>query len=119
MKKENHFQVEVSVDNETRKAAFAKGINREVNFANVKKLLAEMGLKGYRKAEMVQVFRAEDAIANGDIVLIDINGNEITRTMRMAIISLLTGNTVFMPLLCSIVNVRNKVSVHFKFPEYS
>ena len=77
MKKENHFQVEVSVDNETRKVAFAKGINREVNFANVKKLLAEMGLKGYRKAEMVQVIRAENAIANGDIVLIDINGNEI------------------------------------------
>ena len=77
MKKENHFQVEVSVDNETRKVAFAKGINREVNFANVKKLLAEMGRKGYRKAEMVQVIRAENAIANGDIVLIDINGNEI------------------------------------------
>ena len=77
MKKENHFQVEVSVDNETRKVAFAKGINREVNFANVKKLLAVMGLKGYRKAEMVQVIRAENAIANGDIVLIDINGNEI------------------------------------------
>ena len=79
MKKENYFQVEVSVNNETRKVAFAKGINREVNFANVKKLLAEMGLKGYRKAEMVQVFRAEDAIANGDIVLIDINGNEINK----------------------------------------
>lgn len=77
MKKENYFQVEVLVGNETRKVAFAKGINREVNFANVKKLLAEMGLKGYRKAEMVQVIRAEDAIANGDIVLIDINGNEI------------------------------------------
>ena len=77
MKKENYFQVEVLVGNETRSVAFAKGINREVNFANVKKLFAEMGLKGYRKAEMVQVIRAEDAIANRDIVLIDINGNEI------------------------------------------
>lgn len=77
MKEQNFFEVEVTVGNETRSVAFAKGINREVNFANVKKLLAEMGLKGYRKAEMVQVIRAENAIANGDIVLIDINGNEI------------------------------------------
>lgn len=119
MKKENHFQVEVSVDNETRKVAFAKGINREVNFANVKKLLAVMGLKGYRKAEMVQVIRAENAIANGDIVLIDINGNESARTMQMVIISLLTDNTAFMPLLCSTVNVRNMESILSKCPAYS
>ena len=79
MKKIIFFPTEVTVGNETRKAAFAKGINREVNFANVKKLLAEMEVKGYRKAEMVQVIRAEDAIANGDIVLIDINGNEISK----------------------------------------
>lgn len=77
MKEKNFLGVEVTVGNETRKVAFAKGINREVNFANVKKLFAEMGRKGYRKAEMVQVIRAEKAIANGDIVLIDINGNEI------------------------------------------
>lgn len=77
MKEKNFFEVEVTVGNETRKVAFAKGINREVNFANVKKLLAEMGLKGYRKAEMAHVIRAEEAAANGDIVLIDINGSEI------------------------------------------
>lgn len=79
MKIEKFFEVEVSVGNETRKVAFAKGINREVNLANVKKLYAEMKVKGYRKAEIVQVICAEEAVANGDIVLIDINGNEINK----------------------------------------
>lgn len=79
MKIEKFFEVEVSVGNETRKVAFAKGINREVNLANVKKLYAEMTVKGYRKAEIVQVICAEEAVANGDIVLIDINGNEINK----------------------------------------
>lgn len=79
MVKINVFNVEVTVGNETRKAAFAKGINREVNLANVKKLYAEMKVKGYRKAEIIQVICAEEAIANGDIVLIDINGNEINK----------------------------------------
>ena len=78
MEKNNFFQTEVTVGNETRKAAFAKGINREVNFANVKKLLAEMEVKGYRKAEMVQVLKAEEVIGRGDIVLVDMDGNEIS-----------------------------------------
>lgn len=79
MKIEKFFEVKVSVGNETRKVAFAKGINREVNLANVKKLYAEMKVKGYRKAEIVQVICAEEAVANDDIVLIDINGNEINK----------------------------------------
>lgn len=79
MKENTFFEVEVTVGNENRKVAFAKGINREVNFANVKKLLADMTLKGYRKAEMVQVIRAEEAIANGDIILVGINGDEIVK----------------------------------------
>ncbi|MBM6858842.1 hypothetical protein [Caecibacteroides pullorum] len=79
MKQNKYFEVEVKVGNDTRKVAFAKGINREVNLANVKKLYAEMKVKGYRKAEIIQVIRAEEAIANGDIVLIDINGNEINK----------------------------------------
>ena len=36
-----------------------------------------MKVKGYRKAEMVQVIKAEEAIKTGDIVLVDINGKEI------------------------------------------
>lgn len=78
MKEKNFFEVEVTVGNETRKAAFAKGINREVNLGNVKAILAEMRVKGYRKAEMVQVIRAEEVIENG-MVLVDINGNEISK----------------------------------------
>lgn len=79
MKKETYFQVEVKVGKETRKVAFAKGINREVNLVNVKKLFAEMKVKGYRKAELVQVVKAEDIIEGGDIMLVDINGNEINK----------------------------------------
>lgn len=77
MGKKIFLEVEVRVGNETRRVAFAQGINREVNFVNVKKLCEEMRLKGYRKAEMVQVIRAEEAVAKGDIVLVDINGNKI------------------------------------------
>ena len=73
MKEKKYFEVEVKVGNDTRKVAFAKGINREVNLANVKKLYAEMKVKGYRKAEIIQVICAEEAIANGDIVLIDLS----------------------------------------------
>ena len=78
MKKIIFFPTEVTVGNETRKAAFAKGINREVNFANVKKLLAEMEVKGYRKAEMVQVLKAEEVIGRDDIVLVGIDEKEIS-----------------------------------------
>lgn len=70
-------QVVISVNNSVRKAAFAKGINRDVNFANVKKILADMRLKGYRKAEVIQVIPAENAIKNGDVTLVDINQNPI------------------------------------------
>ena len=77
MKKNIFFEIEVTVGNETRKAAFAKGINREVNFANVNKLLADMRVRGYRSAEFVQVVRAEDVTGQGDIMLVDINGQEI------------------------------------------
>ena len=36
-----------------------------------------MKVKGYRKAEMVQVVKAEDVITTGDIRLVDINGQDI------------------------------------------
>lgn len=76
--KKNYIEVSIIAGNETRKVAFAKGINREINFAYVKTILAEMRMKGYRKAEMVQVIRAEEAIVNGK-ALVDINGNEISK----------------------------------------
>lgn len=78
MEKKFH-EINVTVGNENRKVAFAKGINREVNLANVRKLFAEMKVKGYRKAELVQVAKAEEVIEKGDITLIDINGNEINK----------------------------------------
>ena len=77
MEKKIFSQVVISVNNSARKAAFAKGINRDVNFANVKKILADMRLKGYRKAEVIQVIPAENAIKNGDVTLVDINQNPI------------------------------------------
>ena len=49
-----------------------------MNFANVKKLLAEMEVKGYRKAEMVQVLKAEEVIGRDDIVLVGIDEKEIS-----------------------------------------
>ena len=69
--------ININVDEQTKSAAFAKGINRTVNLDNVQKILAMIKSKGYRKAEMIQVIEAEKAAANGDITLVDINGTEI------------------------------------------
>ena len=79
MKKINFSLVSIfSVANhEVRSAAFAKGINRDVNLANAKKITADIKKRGYRQAELIQVIPAEEAIANGDISLVDINGNAI------------------------------------------
>lgn len=71
-------EVYVFTDNSVRKAAFAKGINRCVTYTNVHKILEQIKLKGYRKAEKIQVMPAEVAIKDGDITLIDINGKEIS-----------------------------------------
>ncbi len=60
-------------NNEVRNAAFAKGINRDVNLANTKKICADIKTHGYRQAELVQVLPAEKAVVNGDITLVDIN----------------------------------------------
>lgn len=65
-------------NNEVRNAAFAKGINRDVNLANAKKICADIKTHGYRQAEIIQVIPAEEAIVNGDITLVDINNNTIT-----------------------------------------
>ena len=80
MKKNNYANVGINAvaNNEVRKAAFAKGINRDVNLANAKKIMADIKQHGYRQAEMIQVFPAEKVIGNGDLTLIDINKNNIT-----------------------------------------
>lgn len=109
MEKKNYYEVEVTVGNETRKVAFAKGINREVNFANVKKLLADMEDKGYRKAEMVQVVHAEEITDKGDIVLVDINGNEITNDNAGQFFLIIDGqHRVYAASLLNIKHERQK-----------
>lgn len=75
--KKIYLEVKITVNGETKNVAFAKGVNRTINLDNVRKILAMMKIKGYRKAEMIQVVKAEEAIANGDITLVDINGTEI------------------------------------------
>lgn len=75
--KKIYLEVKITVNGETKNVAFAKGVNRTINLDNVRKILAMMKIKGYRKAEMIQVIKAEEAIVNGDITLVDINGTEI------------------------------------------
>ncbi|WP_278716907.1 hypothetical protein [Bacteroides caecimuris] len=75
--KKIYLEVKIVANNEVRNVAFAKGINRAINLGNVEKILAMMKVKGYRKAEMVQVVKAEDVITTGDIRLVDINGQDI------------------------------------------
>lgn len=81
MTKNNSFanvEIIAVANNEVRNAAFAKGINRDVNLANAKKICADIKAHGYRQAELIQVLPAEIATANGDITLVDINNNTIT-----------------------------------------
>ncbi|WP_289743852.1 hypothetical protein [Muribaculum intestinale] len=81
MAKNNTFanvEIIAVANNGVRNAAFAKGINRDVNLANAKKICADIKVHGYRQAEFIQVLPAEKAIANGDITLVDINDNSIT-----------------------------------------
>ena len=79
---ETKFSANVEIvavaNKEVRNAAFAKGINRDVNLANAKKICADIKAHGYRQAELVQVLPAEQAIVNGDINLVDINKNPIS-----------------------------------------
>ena len=75
--KKIYLEVKVIANDEVRNIAFAKGINRSINLGNVEKILAMMKVKGYRKAEQIQVIKAEDVIKTGDISLVDINGQDI------------------------------------------
>lgn len=70
-------EVTINAGDEHRKAAFAKDVNRAINLANVETLLKKLNSKGYREAEIIQVVKAEEAIAGGDISIVDINGNKI------------------------------------------
>ena len=53
--KKNYLTIKIVANNEVRNIAFAKGINRSINLGNVEKILAMMKVKGYRKAEQIQV----------------------------------------------------------------
>ena len=75
--KKIYLQINIVANNEVRNIAFAKGINRSINLGIVEKILAMMKVKGYRKAEQIQVIKAEDVIKTGDISLVDINGHDI------------------------------------------
>jgi hypothetical protein len=55
--KKIYLQINIVANNEVRNIAFAKGINRSINLGNVEKILAMMKVKGYRKAEQIQVIR--------------------------------------------------------------
>lgn len=72
-----YLQIKAIANGIVRKVAFAKGINRAINLGNVEKILAMMKVKGYRRAEQIQVIKAEDAIKAGDISLVDINERDI------------------------------------------
>ena len=71
-------EVAIVADGNERKSAFAKGINRSVNFKNVQSICGYIKTKGYRNAEVIQVVKAEDFLKNGDLSLVDINGATIT-----------------------------------------
>ena len=77
-KKTKFSEVAIVADGNERKAAFAKGINRSVNFKNVQSICGYIKTKGYRNAEVIQVVKAEDFLKNGDLSLVDINGATIT-----------------------------------------
>ena len=77
-KKTKFSEVAIVADGNERKSAFAKGINRSVNFKNVQSICGYIKTKGYRNAEVIQVVKAEDFLKNGDLSLVDINGATIT-----------------------------------------
>lgn len=77
--KTKYIEIEIIVNGEERKAAFTKEINRDITLNNVMNIVDVMKVRGYIKAEMIQVIKAEEAIRNEDIKLIDINEQEIKK----------------------------------------
>lgn len=75
--KETIREHEVSIDlgGERRKAAFARGLNRGVSEKSIAELAERMKAKGYRRAEVISVMRAEEAVeADSKMVLMDLSG---------------------------------------------
>lgn len=71
-------EVEVNLNGECRMAAFARGVNRGVNNCQVTKLAERMLSKGYRRGEVVQVMRAEDALTReAELQLVDQWGESV------------------------------------------
>ena len=80
MIKRTYYEVEIKdiANGEVRKAAFAKGINRVVNYADAKKIAGSIEERGYFPAEIIQVIPAEVAITKRNVQLVDINHNKIS-----------------------------------------
>lgn len=75
MEKETLNEVEICLNGECRLAAFVRGVNRGVINKHVTALAELMLEKGYRKAELVQVMKAEELLAREpELELVDIYG---------------------------------------------
>ena len=76
MDKKTYFEVTVQVGEEVpRKAAFAEGVNRGIDFKKVIEISENIKAKGFRKAEVVQVIPAEEM--GKEVLITDINGTEV------------------------------------------
>lgn len=76
MDKKTYFEVTIQVGEEVpRKAAFAEGVNRGIDFKKVIEISENIKTKGFRKAEIVQVIPAEEM--GKDVLITDINGTEV------------------------------------------
>ena len=72
------YEVKISLNGECRMAAFSRTLNRRVNTKVVSSLAARMKEKGYRKAEVIQVMKAEGALAlDSTLELVDQYGEVI------------------------------------------
>lgn len=74
------WEVEIDLGGDGRMAAFARGLNRGVSEKNVRSLAERMKVKGYRRAEVVQVMWAEKALKmDPKLVLVDQYGELIKK----------------------------------------
>lgn len=81
MRQENGKQeVEIDLGGVCRRAAFARGLNRGVSEKNVSALAERMKVKGYRRAEVIQVMPAEKVLEmEPKLVLVDQYGCPIKK----------------------------------------
>ncbi|MBD5358189.1 MAG: hypothetical protein HDR88_14555 [Bacteroides sp.] len=114
MANKNYAEVEILVNDSvsSRKVAFAKGINRDVNLANAKKIAADIKANGYRQAELIQVIPADEVIAAGDLSLVDINKDPIEDTEAFRYYLVLDGqHRIYAASLYNKENPGNKIQV--------